>query len=86
MSSGARALLARALERRTPLREKGSTTAFRWVNGAGDGMPGLTRDLFGAVGVLFPHVHPPIGPKGSYPAPLNTVTPFTATDTGRLFW
>jgi 23S rRNA (cytosine1962-C5)-methyltransferase len=52
MSSGARALLARALERRTPLRQDGSTSAFRWVNGAGDGIPGLTLDLFGDVGVL----------------------------------
>ena len=52
MSPAARALLARALERRMPLREDGSTTAFRWVNGAGDGMPGLTLDLFGDVGVL----------------------------------
>ena len=52
MSAGARALLARALERRAPLREEGHTTAFRWINGAGDGLPGLTLDLFGDVGVL----------------------------------
>jgi 23S rRNA (cytosine1962-C5)-methyltransferase len=52
MSTGARALLARALERRAPLREGGRTTAFRWLNGGGDGIPGLTLDLFGDVGVL----------------------------------
>jgi 23S rRNA (cytosine1962-C5)-methyltransferase len=52
MSPGARVLLARALERRAPLREDGRTTAFRWLNGAGDGTPGLTLDLFGDVGVL----------------------------------
>jgi 23S rRNA (cytosine1962-C5)-methyltransferase len=52
MSRDTRALLARALERRAPLRQDGRTTAFRWVNGAGDGVPGLTLDLFGDVGVL----------------------------------
>ena len=52
MSPGARALLARALERRAPLRRDGRTTAFRWLNGAADGTPGLTLDLFGEVGVL----------------------------------
>jgi 23S rRNA (cytosine1962-C5)-methyltransferase len=52
MSAGARALLARALGRRAPLREDGRTSAFRWLNGAGDGAPGLTLDLFGDVGVL----------------------------------
>ncbi|HEY1907680.1 MAG TPA: class I SAM-dependent methyltransferase [Myxococcaceae bacterium] len=52
MSGGARALLARALERRAPLREDRRTTAFRWLNGAADGAPGATLDLFGDVGVL----------------------------------
>jgi len=52
MSSRVRALLARALERRQPLREDGRTTAFRCLNGAGDGIPGLTLDVFGDVGVL----------------------------------
>ncbi|HVP62285.1 MAG TPA: class I SAM-dependent methyltransferase [Myxococcaceae bacterium] len=52
MSAGARALLARALARRATLREDGRTTAFRWLNGAGDGVPGLTLDVFGDVGVL----------------------------------
>lgn len=52
MSGGGRALLARALRRRGPLREDGQTTVFRWLNGAGDGAPGLTLDLFGDVAVL----------------------------------
>ncbi|HZW89590.1 MAG TPA: class I SAM-dependent methyltransferase, partial [Myxococcaceae bacterium] len=52
MNAGARALLARALERRAPLREDGRTTAFRWLNGAADGTPALTLDLFADVGVL----------------------------------
>jgi len=52
MSGAARGLLERALRRRAPLRADGRTTAFRWVNGAGDGAPGLTLDLFADVGVL----------------------------------
>jgi 23S rRNA (cytosine1962-C5)-methyltransferase len=52
MSAGARVLLARALERRAPLREDRRTTAFRWLNGEADGVPGLTLDVFGDVGVL----------------------------------
>jgi 23S rRNA (cytosine1962-C5)-methyltransferase len=50
--SEARALLARALRRREPLRGREDTTALRWLNGAGDGAPGLTLDLFGDVAVL----------------------------------
>jgi 23S rRNA (cytosine1962-C5)-methyltransferase len=52
MSGGARALLARALERRARLRDDGRTTAFRGLNGAADGVPGVTLDLFADVGVL----------------------------------
>jgi 23S rRNA (cytosine1962-C5)-methyltransferase len=52
MSSGPRALLARALRRRAPLREDGRTTAFRWLNADGDGAPGWTLDVFGDVAVL----------------------------------
>jgi len=52
MSRQARGLLARALDRRAPLREDGRTTAFRWINGVADGFPALTLDLFGDVGVL----------------------------------
>src|SRR5262249_7172224 len=50
--SEARALLARALRRRAPLRGKEDTTAVRWLNGAADGAPGLTLDLFADVAVL----------------------------------
>lgn len=52
MTPDLRAILARALRRRAPLRTDGTTTAFRWLNGEGDGLPGLTLDLFGDVGVL----------------------------------
>lgn len=52
MSAGPRALLDRALRRRAPLRQDPGTTAFRWLNGAGDGAPGLTLDVFGDVAVL----------------------------------
>jgi len=52
MSGGARGLLERALRRRAPLRSDGGTTAYRWLNGSGDGTPGLTLDLFGDVAVL----------------------------------
>jgi 23S rRNA (cytosine1962-C5)-methyltransferase len=52
MSTAVRALLSRALRRRASLRSDGETTAFRWLNGAGDGAPGLTVDLFGDVAVL----------------------------------
>ena len=62
MSRGARALLARALGRRAPLRKDGRTTAFRWLNGAADGAPGLTLDLFGDVGVLSTYDAPDPGP------------------------
>ena len=62
MSSGARALLARALERRQPLREDGRTTAFRWLNGGADGFPGVTLDLFGDVGVLSTYDRQDPGP------------------------
>lgn len=51
MSASLSSLLARALSRRAPLRTSGETTAFRWVNGAADGLPGLTVDLFGDVAV-----------------------------------
>ena len=51
MSGSLSALLARALARRASLRISGETTAFRWVNGAADGFPGITVDLFGSVAV-----------------------------------
>ena len=52
MSAGARGLLDRALRRRAPLAQDGGTTAFRWLNGEGDGAPGLTLDVLGDVAVL----------------------------------
>jgi len=52
MSGGPRALLDRALRRRERLRQEPGTTAFRWLNGAGDAAPGLTLDVFGDVAVL----------------------------------
>jgi len=51
VSASLSTLLARALARRAPLRISGETTAFRWVNGVADGIPGLTVDLFGSVAV-----------------------------------
>jgi len=48
-------LLERALARRAPLRASGETTAFRWLNGAADGVPGVTVDLFGDVAVVSGH-------------------------------
>jgi 23S rRNA (cytosine1962-C5)-methyltransferase len=55
VSAGLRTLLDRALTRRAPLRASGETTAFRWVNGAADGMPGVTVDLFEDVAVVSGH-------------------------------
>lgn len=52
MSAPLRGLLQRALARRAPLRASGRTTAFRWVNGQADGVPGVTVDLFGDVAVV----------------------------------
>lgn len=52
MSSQLRGLLQRALARRAPLRASEETTAFRWVNGQADGVPGVTLDLFGDVAVV----------------------------------
>jgi 23S rRNA (cytosine1962-C5)-methyltransferase len=63
MSQVARRLLERALLRRAPLRVDGRTTAFRWLNGEGDGAPGLTLDVFGDVAVLSSY-------DGPDPAPL----------------
>ena len=52
MSAQLRATLERALRRRAPLRTSGETTAFRWVNGEADGLPGVTVDLFADVAVV----------------------------------
>lgn len=43
----------RAADRRSKLASSAETTdTFRWLNGAGDGVPGITVDQFGRVGVL----------------------------------
>ena len=56
MSAGLRGLCSqRALARRAPLRASGETTAFRWVNGSADGVPGVTLDLFDDVAVVSGH-------------------------------
>ena len=55
MSAGLGTLLARALARRAPIRASGETTAFRWVNGSADGVPGVTLDLFDDVAVVSGH-------------------------------
>ena len=55
MSTGLGTLLARALARRAALRASGETTAFRWLIGAADGVPGVTVDLFGDVAVVSGH-------------------------------
>lgn len=37
---------------RQPLRQRGDNTAFRWLFGEGDGLPGLTVDLYNDVAVV----------------------------------
>jgi 23S rRNA (cytosine1962-C5)-methyltransferase len=37
---------------RAPLRARGDTDAYRWLNGEGDGLPGIVVDLYGAYAVL----------------------------------
>jgi 23S rRNA (cytosine1962-C5)-methyltransferase len=44
--------LAAALGRRRPLEGQPRTTCFRLLNAEGDGVPGVTLDLFGEVGLL----------------------------------
>lgn len=44
--------LQKARERRAELEHQDATTAFRWVNAAGDGLGGWTLERFGPVGVL----------------------------------
>ena len=44
--------VARAAARRVPLADDAATTAYRLVNGAGDGLPGVTVDRYGDVFVL----------------------------------
>src|SRR5918911_3080111 len=42
-------LVQRAVQRRTSFEHTGTTTAYRLLNGAGDGLPGLTVDRYGEV-------------------------------------
>lgn len=41
-----------ARERRAPLLHDGSTSAYRLINGEGDGMPGIVVDVYGQTAVL----------------------------------
>jgi 23S rRNA (cytosine1962-C5)-methyltransferase len=45
------ARVRQAWQLRAPLRE-GSTDAYRWINGEGDGLPGMVVDLYGGYAVL----------------------------------
>ncbi len=44
--------LASAWDLRQPLRAAGDTTAFRWVHGENDGLPGLVVDVYDATAVV----------------------------------
>src|SRR5690348_11654266 len=44
--------IAQAVERRAPLIRDEATTAYRLVNGRGDGLPGVTVDTYGGVRVV----------------------------------
>lgn len=46
------ARLREAWEVRAPIRERQQTNAYRWVFGEGDGLPGLTVDLYGQYAVV----------------------------------
>ena len=46
------ASVQRARQRRAPLLEDGLTTAYRLLNGEGDGLPGVVIDVYGPIGVL----------------------------------
>jgi 23S rRNA (cytosine1962-C5)-methyltransferase len=46
------ASVQRAKQRRAPLLEDGSTTAYRLLNGEGDGLPGIVVDMYGSIAVL----------------------------------
>jgi len=45
-------LVRRAWTARAPLRATGATTAYRWLFGEGDGLPGVVVDLYGEYAVL----------------------------------
>ena len=46
------ASVERAKRRRAPLLEDGRTTAYRLLNGEGDGLPGIVVDVYGPMAVL----------------------------------
>lgn len=46
------AAIGRAKKRREPLLDDGRTTAYRLVNGEGDGLPGIVVDVYGPIAVL----------------------------------
>jgi 23S rRNA (cytosine1962-C5)-methyltransferase len=46
------ACVGRAKQRRAPLLEDGLTTAYRLLNGEGDGLPGVVVDVYGPIAVL----------------------------------
>jgi 23S rRNA (cytosine1962-C5)-methyltransferase len=46
------ACVGRARQRRAPLLEDGLTTAYRLLNGEGDGVPGVVVDIYGPIAVL----------------------------------
>jgi 23S rRNA (cytosine1962-C5)-methyltransferase len=46
------ASVARAKRRRAPLVADGRTTAYRLLNGEGDGLPGIVVDVYGPIAVL----------------------------------
>lgn len=46
------AAVARAKRRRAPLLDDGQTTAYRLLNGEGDGVPGFVVDVYGPTAVL----------------------------------
>src|SRR6266576_1760871 len=45
-------LVQRAVHRRSPFDHDRATTAYRLLNGAGDGLPGITADRYGEVVVV----------------------------------
>ena len=45
-------LVKRAVQRRSSLEHAGATTAYRLLNGVGDGLPGITADRYGEVVVV----------------------------------
>lgn len=46
------AAVGRAKQRRAPLLESGLTTAYRLINGEGDGLPGVVVDVYGPIAAL----------------------------------